>query len=86
MSRKASVNRRAIKRARKQERKDQRLALFVAIRMKYGKVPEFLSGQPIVKLRHFLETGKTYDFWGATTGRWVDETGPLPSSIRKEAE
>ena len=57
MTKKAkSVRRRAILRQRKQDHKDQRTAILVAIRMKHGYVPTWLTGLPMHRLSNFLDS------------------------------
>lgn len=67
MSRKASVARRTIKRAKKQARKDKRLAVLVAIRMVHKGIPHFLSGRPTHELEYFLKHGQRYDRYYLST-------------------
>lgn len=54
------ARRRRVKREKNQARKDARTAAYVALRMKYGHVPERLKGLPTHMLIKYLETGVLY--------------------------
>lgn len=49
------ARRRRKKRAKNQERKDERTALYVAIRMAKGHIPEYVKGLPNHRLRVFVD-------------------------------
>lgn len=50
------------KKAKNKARREERIALYVAIRMQEGKqCPEYMKGMPNHMLRRYLETGRLLD-------------------------
>lgn len=57
------ARRRRKKRAKNQARKDERTAMYVAIRMAKGTIPEWVKGRPNHWLRAYVDNGCQASQW-----------------------
>jgi hypothetical protein len=57
------ARRRRKKRAKNQARKDERTALYVAIRMEKGAVPEWVKHMPNHRLKAYVDDGCRWASW-----------------------